>query len=115
MGDAGDATQAAIDFIFVDTIAGVTYCHGYDFLGLARKQSGGFFTPIILPGVILWVDEAAIPRQLPENRVVRAVFNLGMPIFGPVVITGGADEDANVTGVPPYIRGRIEAYFDATL
>lgn len=118
---ADEFGQVPIDYIQIDANGEVTFDRSSNFLGGVKKTGGGFFTPLFFTNCpeaercILWVDEAAIPRRLPENYVVRAIFGTGAPVFGPVVVTGDADEDGNVTSVPAFLRGRIDAYFDATL
>ena len=117
---ADEFGQVPIDYIRIDAGGEVTFDRNSDFLAGVKRRVG-FFTPLFFDSCpeaercILWVDEAAIPRRLPENYVVGAILDVGMQIFGPVVITGDADKDGNVTSAPAFLRGRIDAYFDATL
>ena len=113
---ADEFGQVPIDFVLLDTSGEIIFDRNSDFLLGVTKKSGGWYTPLIFPGTqtcpsdgfILWVDEAAIERRLPANYLVNAVAdNLGIQIFGPVLITGESDADGNVTSVPDRLCGKI--------
>ena len=73
---------------------------------------GTYFVPIHTekyPNAIIWCDESGIDKMLPENFIVKAVFELPLPIFGHVVVTGINDNIGNALPVPQDVVDAILA------
>lgn len=77
---------------------------------------GGYFEVVVVPGALLWVDEDGRSKRLPVNQRATDLVNgvallagvRGVPIVGPVVLTGPADGRGGWGDVPSELVKAIQ-------